>query len=55
MSRGFSAMTAQVKVGRIAGVSIGLHYSWFLVALLIALSLAQHFRAVAPGLGADEP
>jgi Zn-dependent protease/CBS domain-containing protein len=44
-------MTAQVKVGRIAGISIGLHYSWFLIALLIALSLAQHFRAVAPGWG----
>jgi Zn-dependent protease len=39
---------AQVKVGRIAGISIGLHYSWFIIALLIALSLAQHFRAVAP-------
>jgi len=41
-------MTAQVKLGRIAGISIGLHYSWFLIALLIALSLAQHFRTVAP-------
>jgi Zn-dependent protease len=41
-------MRAQVKVGRIAGISIGLHYSWFLIAILIALSLAQHFRAVAP-------
>src|SRR5437867_5563823 len=41
-------MKAQVKVGRIAGISISLHYSWFIIALLIALSLAQHFRAVAP-------
>src|SRR5438034_11583456 len=41
-------MKAQVKVGRIAGISIGLDYSWFIIALLIALSLAQHFRAVAP-------
>jgi len=41
-------MKAQVKVGQIAGISIGLHYSWFIIALLIALSLAQHFRAVAP-------
>jgi Zn-dependent protease/predicted transcriptional regulator len=39
---------AQVKLGRIAGISIGLHYSWFIIALLIALSLAQHFRTVAP-------
>src|SRR5438034_1852153 len=41
-------MKAQVKIGRIAGISIGLHYSWFIIALRIALSLAQHFRAVAP-------
>ena len=41
-------MKAQVKLGRIAGISIGLHYSWFIIALLIALSLVQHFRAVAP-------
>jgi Zn-dependent protease len=44
----FTTMKAQFKVGRIAGISIGLHYSWFLIAVLIALSLAQHFRAVAP-------
>src|SRR5262244_4425780 len=41
-------MKAQVKLGRIAGISIGLHYSWFIIALLIALSLVQHFHAVAP-------
>src|SRR5438876_8979566 len=41
-------MKAQVKVGRIAGISIGLHYSWFIIALFRSLSLAQHFRAVAP-------
>ena len=41
-------MKAQVKLGRIAGISIGLHYSWFIIALLIALSLAQHFRDVTP-------
>src|SRR6478752_10686691 len=41
-------MRAQVKLGRIAGISIGLHYSWFLIAILIPLSLAQHFRSVAP-------
>jgi Zn-dependent protease/predicted transcriptional regulator len=39
---------AQVKLGRIAGISIGLHYSWFIIALLIALSLAQHFRSLTP-------
>ena len=42
-------MNAQVKLGRIAGISIGLNYSWFIIALLIALSLVQHFRTVVPG------
>jgi Zn-dependent protease/predicted transcriptional regulator len=41
-------MKAQVKLGRIAGISMGLHYSWFIIALLIVLSLVQHFHAVAP-------
>ena len=41
-------MKAQIKLGRIAGISIGLHYSWFIIAMLIALSLAQHFRTVMP-------
>jgi Zn-dependent protease len=40
---------AQVKLGRIAGISIGLHYSWFIIALLIAFSLADHFHVVNPG------
>ena len=41
-------MKAQVKVGRIAGISIGLHYSWFIIAALITLSLAGHFHSVTP-------
>lgn len=42
-------MQAQVKLGRIAGIPIGLHYSWFIIALLITLSLAEHFHSVTPG------
>lgn len=41
-------MQAQVKLGRIAGISVGLHYSWFIIALLITLSLAEHFRTATP-------
>ena len=41
-------MKAHIKFGRIAGISIGLHYSWFIIAVLIALSLVQHFHAVDP-------
>ncbi len=37
-------LRAQIKLGRIAGIPIGLHYSWFLIVLLMTLSLAQHFH-----------
>ncbi len=41
-------MHAQIKLGRIAGISIGLHYSWFIIAFLIILSLIGRFSAVQP-------
>jgi Zn-dependent protease/predicted transcriptional regulator len=41
-------MQAQIKFGRLAGISIGLHYSWFIIAALIMLSLAGHFHRVTP-------
>ena len=44
-------MQAQIKLGRIFGVEIGLHYSWFIIALLITLSLAGHFREHNPDWG----
>ncbi|MBZ5547876.1 MAG: site-2 protease family protein [Acidobacteriia bacterium] len=39
-------MRAQIKLGRIAGIAVGLHYSWFIIALLITLSLAKYFHSV---------
>jgi Zn-dependent protease/predicted transcriptional regulator len=42
-------MKAQIKLGRIFGVEIGLHYSWLLIALLITFSLAGHFQRNNPG------
>jgi Zn-dependent protease/predicted transcriptional regulator len=36
-------MKAQIKLGRIFGVEIGLHYSWFIIAFLITFSLATQF------------
>jgi len=42
-------MKAQIKLGRIFGVEIGLHYSWFIIALLITFSLAGHFQENNPG------
>lgn len=41
-------MEAQIKLGRIFGIKIGLHYSWLLIALLIAFSLSGHFSAAHP-------
>ena len=41
-------MKAQIKLGRIFGVEIGLHYSWFIIALLITFSLAEHFQLNNP-------
>jgi Zn-dependent protease len=41
-------MHAQIRLGRIAGISIGLHYSWFIIAFLITLSLIDRFSKVMP-------
>lgn len=41
-------LRSQLKLGRIGGIQIGLHYSWFLIAILIAFSLAGHFHAMRP-------
>ena len=43
-----SFVRAQIKLGRIAGIAVGLHSSWFIIALLITLSLAGHFHSVTP-------
>jgi Zn-dependent protease/predicted transcriptional regulator len=37
-------MHSQIRLGRIFGVEIGLHYSWIVIALLIVFSLAGYFR-----------
>lgn len=42
-------MKAQIKLGRIFGVEIGLHYSWIIIALLLTLSIAEQFRLHNPG------
>jgi Zn-dependent protease len=41
-------MRSTVKLGRIFGIEIGLHYSWFIIAALIVLSLGGRFRQVNP-------
>lgn len=44
-------MPAQIRLGRIFGVPIGLRYSWFLIALLLMASLGRHFSAMRPEWG----
>jgi Zn-dependent protease len=41
-------MRPSLRLGRIAGVPIGLHYSWLIIAALITVSLAAHFRLTSP-------
>ena len=41
-------MRSTIKLGKISGIEIGLHYSWFIIAALIAFSLGQHFQHVNP-------
>jgi Zn-dependent protease/CBS domain-containing protein len=44
-------MESQVRLGRVFGIEIGLHYSWFVIALLIIMSLVGQFRATQPQWG----
>jgi Zn-dependent protease/CBS domain-containing protein len=44
-------MRAHLSLGRFFGVQVGLHLSWALIALLITLSLGQHFQAANPAWG----
>jgi Zn-dependent protease/predicted transcriptional regulator len=42
-------MRTDIKLGRVFGIEIGLHYSWFLIAFLIVLSVAGEFTAAHKG------
>src|SRR6267142_5257550 len=46
-------MKAQIKLFRIFGIQIGLHYSWLLIALLVVFSLAGQFAATNPQWGSN--
>lgn len=41
-------MRAQIKLARVFGVELGLHYSWLIIAVLIAFSAADYFRGIHP-------
>ena len=46
-------MRPSIRLGRILGIDIGLHYSWLIVALLIVFSLAGHFQLTNPQWGPE--
>jgi Zn-dependent protease/predicted transcriptional regulator len=37
-------MKSSIRLGRVFGIEVGLHYSWFLIALLITMSLSAQFQ-----------
>jgi Zn-dependent protease/predicted transcriptional regulator len=41
-------MKAHIKLGRIFGIAVGLHYSWLIIALLVTLSLRTQFAVDHP-------
>lgn len=41
-------MQPSIKLGRIAGIEIGIHYSWVLIAVLIAGSFFGYFSEIHP-------
>jgi Zn-dependent protease/predicted transcriptional regulator len=44
-------MQSQIKLGRLFGIEIGLHFTWIVIAVLIVFSLAGHFRETNPQWG----
>src|SRR5260370_38016323 len=41
-------MRSSIRLGRLFGIEVGLHYSWFLIALLITMSLTAQFHQNHP-------
>ena len=41
-------MRSQIKLRRVFGIRIGLHYSWFVIAFLIVVSIASLFHQNNP-------
>jgi len=44
-------LRSQINLGHVFGIRIGLHYSWFIIALLIVFSLSAQFHANNPEWG----
>jgi Zn-dependent protease/predicted transcriptional regulator len=46
-------MRSSIRLGRLFGIEVGLHYSWFIIALLITMSLASQFQATHKDWGSN--
>jgi len=46
-------MRSSIRLGSIFGIEVGLHYSWFLIAFLITMSLVSQFHATNAGWGPE--
>src|SRR5580704_10799512 len=46
-------MHSSIRLGRLFGIEVGLHYSWFIIALLITMSLGSQFQASHPEWGSN--
>jgi Zn-dependent protease/CBS domain-containing protein len=46
-----ASVRSQIKLGKIFGIEIGLHYSWFLIAILIVASLYAEFHRSSAAWG----
>ncbi len=44
-------MKSSIRLGRLFGIEVGLHFSWFLIALLITMSLTAQFQQSHPEWG----
>src|SRR6516164_6311836 len=41
-------MGSHIKLGRVFGIEVGIHFSWFIIAWLITSSLIARFHSVNP-------
>lgn len=46
-------MRSSIRLGRLFGIEVGLHYSWFIIALLITMSLGSQFQATHKDWGSN--
>ena len=46
-------MKRHIKIGRVFGIELGLHFSWLVIAILVTLSLVGQFSAVNTGWGSS--